>query len=273
MKPLTKTVVADTFIDILRAELGVKETESNTGARIREYQASTTLGGTGWPWCDALMSWGIRETEKRLDIEIPWVHTASCDVTLADLRGRGLLRGAPQKGDVFLVRARKRDGTFSKTDAVHIGGVEDVSSVFSTIEGNTNNTGGREGVAVMRHKREVSSRFYFGRWIDALPAFEAAPVAVPYSAFYQQGASSTKPLTVQMHNGSVYVAARDFAGAMGRDIRWAANNGVVLIGGEEVGLMPRLFGGRAFFGIRDLAEFYGLKLSVDGAARRVEVTR
>lgn len=37
------------------ADLGVAEEPdgSNTGRRVREYQASTWLGGTGWPWCVA----------------------------------------------------------------------------------------------------------------------------------------------------------------------------------------------------------------------------
>lgn len=30
---------------------------SNTGPRIREYQAATWLGGTGWPWCVAFALW------------------------------------------------------------------------------------------------------------------------------------------------------------------------------------------------------------------------
>lgn len=37
------------------ADVGVHEEPlgSNTGKKVREYQASTWLGGTGWPWCVA----------------------------------------------------------------------------------------------------------------------------------------------------------------------------------------------------------------------------
>lgn len=30
---------------------------SNSGTKIRAYQMSTDLGGTGWPWCGAFVSW------------------------------------------------------------------------------------------------------------------------------------------------------------------------------------------------------------------------
>lgn len=44
---------------IARAELGVTEHPmgSNTGRRVRQYQAATFLNGTGWPWCAAFCCW------------------------------------------------------------------------------------------------------------------------------------------------------------------------------------------------------------------------
>src|SRR3990167_6032936 len=44
-------------------ELGVKEhpAGSNSGPRVREYQASTSLGGTGWPWCMAFVCWAYKQ--------------------------------------------------------------------------------------------------------------------------------------------------------------------------------------------------------------------
>lgn len=46
-------------IDIAEAELGVEEVPvgSNSGPRVRMYQASTSLSGTGWPWCAAFVEW------------------------------------------------------------------------------------------------------------------------------------------------------------------------------------------------------------------------
>jgi len=50
-------------------ELGVHETPwgSNTGFRVRQYQASTDLGGTGWPWCGAYCNWVYARAEVNDD--------------------------------------------------------------------------------------------------------------------------------------------------------------------------------------------------------------
>ena len=40
----------------------------NTGPRVRQYQAATSLGGTGWAWCDAFCDFcfaGGREGRSR----------------------------------------------------------------------------------------------------------------------------------------------------------------------------------------------------------------
>ena len=49
----------DKVMTVAAGELGVHEVPwgSNTGARVRQYQASTDLGGTGWPWCGAFANW------------------------------------------------------------------------------------------------------------------------------------------------------------------------------------------------------------------------
>jgi len=51
----------DNVVRIALAEYqhGIREDPpgSNTGPRIREYQAATWLGGTGWPWCVSFALW------------------------------------------------------------------------------------------------------------------------------------------------------------------------------------------------------------------------
>ena len=44
---------------VAAAEVGVHEVPwgSNTGVRVRQYQASTELAGTGWAWCNAFVKW------------------------------------------------------------------------------------------------------------------------------------------------------------------------------------------------------------------------
>lgn len=53
---------------VARGELGVREVPmgSNTGPRVRQYQAATFLGGTGWPWCAAFTCWVWQRAGKPL---------------------------------------------------------------------------------------------------------------------------------------------------------------------------------------------------------------
>ena len=46
-------------------EVGVHEVPwgSHTGQRVRQYQASTDLGGTVWPWCGAFANWVYARAE------------------------------------------------------------------------------------------------------------------------------------------------------------------------------------------------------------------
>src|SRR6185436_1835590 len=51
--------IHDRALQVARGQIGVHEQPmgSNTGPQVREYQAATFLGGTGWPWCSAFVLW------------------------------------------------------------------------------------------------------------------------------------------------------------------------------------------------------------------------
>jgi hypothetical protein len=46
-------------LEAAESQIGTTESPmgSNRGARVQEYQSSTTLAGTGWPWCAAFVCW------------------------------------------------------------------------------------------------------------------------------------------------------------------------------------------------------------------------
>jgi len=46
-------------VQIALSQVGVTEhpPNSNSGRQVEEYQHATGLGGTGWPWCVAFVSW------------------------------------------------------------------------------------------------------------------------------------------------------------------------------------------------------------------------
>lgn len=266
---MTKAQIVQAFVAIAKKEDGVRESNNNSGARVREYQAATTLGGTHWPWCAAYLSWCLKQTEKQADIKIPWSHSASCDVLWADAKSRGLIRATPQVGDIFLVKAKVGAG-YSKSDAIHTGVVTEVEGDwFWTMEGNTNSGGGREGVAVMSHRRPISSRFVFIRWIDGVQ--NARLEDVKPEAW--KVLVNDKPLTAFFENNTNYIGAKQFGEALALPVSWNAVDGEVTLKGEPVGAQPRLVDGRAYFPIRVLADHAGMSVVADAKSRVVRISK
>ncbi len=58
------------LIAIAAHEVGVVEIprNSNSGARVREYQRATNLEGTGWPYCAAFVCWCIHSWLEYEDV-------------------------------------------------------------------------------------------------------------------------------------------------------------------------------------------------------------
>jgi hypothetical protein len=81
---------------------GVVETPpgSNTSPRIREYQAATTLGGTGWPWCSAFVVWCWKESGTPLG---PIPATASTWVLAEAARNTGNVLQRPKVGAAWCI--------------------------------------------------------------------------------------------------------------------------------------------------------------------------
>lgn len=79
---------------IAQAEVGVTEAPpgSNTGPRVRVFQAATTLAGTRWPWCAAFVQWVWDRAGVRTDVCSP-----STQVFADRAQARGWT-GAPRAG-------------------------------------------------------------------------------------------------------------------------------------------------------------------------------
>lgn len=119
----------DKAIDIARAELGVTEHPmgSNSGPRVREYQAATFLGGTDWPWCAAFCCW----VWQRAGHKLPY-RTASAYGLLSWARGAGWARPSTSltPGDLVVFNV----------GAGHVGIFERwEGSTIHTVDGNHNN--------------------------------------------------------------------------------------------------------------------------------------
>ena len=151
--------LAETLVTVATGEIGVEEVNgTNSGKRVREYQAATDLGGTGWPWCAAFVCWCVREamkvasvnetaTFKRPKTASAWGFEAwsrAQDKTTWTKKPHG---NDIQAGDIVVF-------TFS-----HIGialSAPDSKGFVTTCEGNTDGAGSREGGAVLSKRRHVS---------------------------------------------------------------------------------------------------------------------
>ncbi len=124
----------------------------NMGPWVREYMDGNQ--GTSWPWCAGFATYVIRQACEAIGQPRPahLTRTYSCDVLGSAARKAGkLVKGsAPEvvAGSLFLVPGSKPN------DWVHTGiiiAVDDGS--VTTIEGNTNAAGSREGIDVRQRVR------------------------------------------------------------------------------------------------------------------------
>ena len=138
-------------------EVGVMEQPpgSNRGPKVDQYLASVDLNAEqgNFAWCAAFVYWCFREGSTALDAPNPAIKTAGA-LDLWNLAGpKGFRRvtcdeasQSPtlvQPGMVFVLAEGGGHG--------HVGLVESLAGVvLTTIEGNTNDGGSREGVGVFR---------------------------------------------------------------------------------------------------------------------------
>lgn len=250
------------------SQLGVQEKPrgSNDGAEVRAYLRATGLG-PGHPWCAAFIAWCVQQVENNRQTVIAWPKTASCDVILAFARRHDILVTEPQDGDVFLVLA-------SPNDATHTGFVRSTKKTkFTTIEGNSNSTGTREGTEVCSNARPLKTRYRFVRWGALLRPADLPPDVDPPVVTYELILSGTKIADMPVTNGIARLDSDLWCRKLGFKCGWDGEDRCVLIDGRPVPATPLLKDKKAYLPIRVLAEFSGLNLQVDTAKRQVFVTK
>lgn len=145
------------LVAIARGEIGTEEdaAHSNRGESIRKYQAATSLGGQGWPWCAAFVDWCVQQWAAQGGFafaEVPRTASAFGLITWANdnhLQVFGPNEGDPDPlpGDIVVYN-------FSHTGIVSKVGDDTYS--FYAIEGNTNPQGGRDGYEVAERGRDYT---------------------------------------------------------------------------------------------------------------------
>jgi hypothetical protein len=149
------------LVQIASKEIGVSEVNgTNCGPRVNEYKAATWLrADIGWAWCAAFVCWCVREsiiacgvgetaTFKRPRTAGAWDFENWSLAQDGSTSTKKPHRGDIQAGDIVIFKFP------------HIGiaiSAPDKNGNFTTIEGNTDGAGSREGGAVLRKIRNVSA--------------------------------------------------------------------------------------------------------------------
>lgn len=148
------------LVRVANDEIGVEEVNgTNCGVRVNTYKAATNLPPKeAWPWCAAFVCWCVREAMKKAGIvetdtfKRPTTAGAFAFEPWSLAQDSSTWTKKPhendiQTGDIVIF-------TFS-----HIGiatSSPNKDGFVTTIEGNTDGSGSREGGAVLRKRRHVS---------------------------------------------------------------------------------------------------------------------
>lgn len=148
--------IAAAVVDVARSQVGIRETSKNQGEGIAKFWAVTSYAN-GYanrePYCAAFVCWCIAQASKGFpqrkftlpsspvayDFEKWGRANAYAGVTVRD--------GKPKPGDVFTLATASHVGIVVATDG----------DTMTTVEGNTNGSGSREGDGVYIRQRSVAS--------------------------------------------------------------------------------------------------------------------
>lgn len=147
------------IVRIATEEIGVEEVDgTNCGPQVNRYKSATNLPPTEpWPWCAAFVDWvvlqALRETQtpetatfRRPTTAGAWALEAWSLAQDASTNTKKPHRGDIMPGDIVIF-------TFS-----HVGfavSEPDKDGYVTTVEGNTDGQGSREGGAVLRKRRHI----------------------------------------------------------------------------------------------------------------------
>ena len=146
-QPPTSDVQRDIVSETYLSQVGVVEaTGNNDGVQVEAYLSSAGLS-KGAPWCAAFVNWCFEQN----GIPGPEKHPAYSPSWFPKDRP---INSPPERADVF--------GIYFKSlgRVAHVGFIDSWHGTYViTVEGNTNDTGSREGNAVLK-KRRLSRQIY-----------------------------------------------------------------------------------------------------------------
>lgn len=145
---------ANELARIAKTQIGVREIGGNNkGPMVVEYQKSTWLKPSPWPWCAAFVSWCIRESLKSAEVK----NELGLKTLLQTNKWRPRTASAwefekwgADVGFKILPETEKaKIGDIVTFDFSHIGIVieDQIDDNIVTVEGNTNGKGDRDSLS------------------------------------------------------------------------------------------------------------------------------
>jgi hypothetical protein len=143
---------------IYRSQINVSEQPagSNWGPEVSQYLAAVGVKSPA-PWCAAFVKWCFDKASIRTTITA-WSPTAHNAKNIIYAKGQQLK--PPLPGDVFTLYYT------NLRRIAHTGFFDGMTNttIYKTVEGNTNKQGSREGTAVLVKYRSLKSTYSITRW-------------------------------------------------------------------------------------------------------------
>jgi hypothetical protein len=194
----------------------------------------------------------------------PFPYTADCDVIFAVAKKKNAIVHIPEAGDLFVCH--------KGNDAYHIGIVEDVDKDYTatSIEGNSNNDGSRNGITVARRQnlmggRSINTVSYI-RWTSLVTLENDWKLVV-----------SAKEVECINHNNRVYAPLRLSLGLFftAHDVLVnlkATSEGAAW--GDEIIPAPLITrDGKRYIGVRDLSLWLQCTITVNNVNKTVTLLK
>ncbi|MFK5948799.1 MAG: CHAP domain-containing protein [Methylococcales bacterium] len=155
--------VRDQVEETYLSQLGVRElTGHNDGQEVETYLRSTGLD-KGYAWCAAYVNYCLIQCDAETPKGAAWSPNWFPQNKVVYKRGNDPPIYLPQKGDVFGIYFTK------KKRIAHVGFIhywKPGSNYVTTVEGNTNEAGSREGDGVYKKRRLKRQVYEVANWID-----------------------------------------------------------------------------------------------------------
>lgn len=139
------------------SQIGVREaTGKNDGKDVEKYLKTVGLG-RGYAWCAAFVKWCLIQADISNSVN-GMALSAHNKNNLVFYKKK--FYKSPRAGDVFTLYY----ATLKRIGHTGFYNMQINSSIYETVEGNTNEAGSREGDGVYRKKRSFNATYSISRW-------------------------------------------------------------------------------------------------------------